>query len=104
MFVITKDHIGDFPAVGVVGPRSALNAVECSREDLKSDVAEKTIKAKGQRFKMYDDDGELYYEGYFLSHSEESDEFEPLTCFGAPNAGATEIRYKNPKTNKFETL
>jgi len=97
MFVITKDHIGNVSAVGIVGPRSALNAVEC-------DVAEKTIKTKGQRFKMYDDDGELYYEGYFLSHSEESDEFEPLTCFGAPNAGATEIRYKNPKTNKFETL
>jgi hypothetical protein len=41
-------------------------------------------------FKMFDDDGELYYEG----RSKEIG-FEPLDDFGMPNAGCTYIQYKN---------
>lgn len=48
---------------------------------------------------MYDDDGELYYEGRASSQS-----FEALDCFGMPNAGATEIRFYNKETRKFETI
>lgn len=93
-YLITKDHIADSderPNVGVFGPSSYIGT-------------ENTIFAKGRHFRMYDDDGELYYEGYFYPHNEDSDEFEPLSCFGTPNAGCTEIRYRNPKTNKYEKL
>ncbi|HZZ17155.1 MAG TPA: hypothetical protein VFE08_14470 [Candidatus Sulfotelmatobacter sp.] len=45
-----------------------------------------------QFFRMYDDDGELYYTGVYLTTDDDSG-FEPLDDFGTPNAGATEIRY-----------
>jgi hypothetical protein len=48
---------------------------------------------------MYDDDGELYYEGYSLAGSD----FGPLWDFGMPNAGCTGIKYKG-KSGKYEWL
>ena len=68
------------------------------------------IETKGVSFRMFDDDGELYYEGKFFDPSMESPDslgeeaFKPLDDFARPNAGCTEIRYKNSKTNKWETL
>jgi hypothetical protein len=41
-------------------------------------------------FRMYDDDGELYYSGRMNQYV---DGFEPLDDYGMPNAGATELRY-----------
>lgn len=63
-------------------------------------------KKHGETFKMYDDDGEHYYTGKIVHFAEGQTEegFEPLSDYGTANAGATEIRYKNPKTGKFETL
>lgn len=71
-------------AVGVAGPSDAP-------EDLLADVK----AGKGRAFRIYDDDGELYYRGRFINKSGELDEdaFGPLSDYGAPNAGATEIRY-----------
>lgn len=40
-------------------------------------------------FRMLTDDNEIMYEG--RSHSNSS--FEPLDCFGLPNAGCTIIQY-----------
>ena len=45
------------------------------------------------RFRIYDDDGELYFSGYFLGDSESEEAFGPLDDFGSPDSGATEIRY-----------
>jgi len=59
------------------------------------------IFATGQKFKMYDDDGELYYSGRIIGNYSG---FEPLDDFGTPNAGCTEIKLLNSKTNKWETL
>lgn len=47
-------------------------------------------------FRIYDDDGELYYTGLRTQtpdHDGFDDGFEPLDDYGTPNAGATEIRY-----------
>jgi len=44
------------------------------------------------KFRMYDDDGELYYEGV-SSDNETEDAFLPLDDFGMPNAGCTDIKY-----------
>lgn len=85
-WVITVDHIA-FPdaregtyqnAVGVSGPRQ-------------QDHSNDEIVKNGTAFKMYDDDGELYYEGYGLN-CEGTD--HPLLDFGMPNAGATRIEWK----------
>lgn len=41
------------------------------------------------KFRMSDDDGEIYYYGY----SNDSSSFDPLDDFGMPNAGCTDIEY-----------
>lgn len=52
------------------------------------------------RFRMYDDDGILYYEG----RADEDTSFEPLDDFGMPNAGCTYIKYWNDDEQKWETV
>lgn len=50
-----------------------------------------------RHFRIYDDDGELYYAGVYGEGDNPGDEdqFAPLDEFGTPNAGATEIRYRS---------
>jgi hypothetical protein len=49
-------------------------------------------------FQIYDDDGNLYYEG----KATEIDTM-PLDDFAGPNAGATDIRFKNAD-GEFESI
>ena len=42
---------------------------------------------EAKMFRIYDDDYELYYEGFLIG-----DEFAPLDDFGEPNAGCTAIQ------------
>lgn len=59
-------------------------------------------KFKWTKFRLYDDDGELYYEGIMNEHCEGLD---PLDDFGAPNAGCTELRvWKTGKGGGWETV
>ncbi len=46
-----------------------------------------------RKFRMYDDDNELYYEGIIAGNDDFSG-FEPLDDFGIPNAGCTRIDYQ----------
>lgn len=104
-WIITKDKIADptapvgsnCNAKGLTGPSTATEA----------DV--KRLQAgEGTRFRMLDDDGEIYYYGRQLEESECTDayengfwgaesEFAPLDNFGRPNAGCTEIQFDNGK-------
>lgn len=110
-WIITRDFLAendDESEVGVIGPHDA------------SDNQINKLKAGlGKRFRMYDDDGELYYEGrivfkYGLDGEVEhrkvdgfkglvccagvpEEGFGPLDDFGRPNAGCTEIRYFDKK-------
>lgn len=101
-WIITKDKLAEegakegtnSNAKGLTGPRTATDG----------DV--KRLKAgEGTRFRMLDDDGEIYYYGRWLEEDDcTSDyedyaepEFSPLDNFGAPNAGCTEIQYDNGK-------
>ncbi len=87
---ITKDYV-DEDLVGVVGPHdSPLEANQIKNHK------------ESKHFKVYDDDMVLYFEGYML-HDDESDGFEPLYDFGT-SLGAVHIKYRNPKTNKYEIL
>lgn len=94
-WTIIADHIADptaaqpsnANAVGMVGPRDAkLTADEIIRQP------------QARRFRMKDDDGELYYEGVLVVMPEDGGEaeFRPLDDFGTPNAGATIIEYQRP--------
>lgn len=86
-WIIDKDHTVDEADKNAKAPSNA-NAVGM--------MGPSTYKGDGSdcihRFRMYDDDGELYYEG----RSNEPECFEPLWNFGTPNAGATEIKYLQP--------
>jgi hypothetical protein len=72
--------------VGVTGPRNAP-----------PELLTELDKGHGRAFRIYDDDGEHYYTGRIVFSDDEAglgdEAFGPLWDFGAPNAGATEIRY-----------
>lgn len=96
-WIIDTDHQPDRTAPpgtnsnakGVSGPRDSTFL-------LLSDLE----LGQGERFRLYDDDGELYYSGRIVGVY---DGFEPLDDFGAPNAGATEIRYQDT-SGRWELL
>lgn len=98
-WIITRDLLsekyGDGPVnVGVQGPRnSPFPGDHFSR---------KSIRFK--KFRLLDDDGEVYYEGLIdrLDHDDDDCLFGPLDDFGGPNDGCSTIQYKNGR--KWETL
>ena len=76
MWIITKDLVDDGKCVGV-----------CSRS---YDVSK--APSLEHRFRLLDDDGEVYYEG----NSDDCSSwkaFDPLDDFGRGHAGCVEIRY-----------
>ncbi|MCW3111307.1 MAG: hypothetical protein JWQ09_5813 [Segetibacter sp.] len=55
-------------------------------------------------FKMYDDDGIHYYSGYLKAKYDGSEAaFAPLDDYGMPNAGCTDIKYKEAD-GKYHSL
>ena len=93
-WTITVDTIADMSVdmpteVGTVGPRNAV----LGHDEI---IGHKDR----QSFRMYDDDGNHYYSGFLIG----GDGFEPLDDYGTPNAGCTEIKYREPGTGKYITL
>jgi|DEB0MinimDraft_6_1074348.scaffolds.fasta_scaffold01497_9 hypothetical protein len=91
-WLITHDLI-DTDAAGVVGPRGISD-----KDRLYLD------SGRGHRFRMYDDDGKLYYAGLFVGDPASEEGFGPLDDFGEPNAGAVRIDYYDHATRRWETL
>jgi hypothetical protein len=111
-WVITKDVLfegGGFERsdVGVVGPR-----------DVHPEIEARLSKGEGLKFRMKDDDGEVYYEGRIvfaepvevkryespywkkgITGSVPEEGFGPLNDFGMPTAGCTAIEYWAPGLN-----
>ena len=96
-WLITSDHIADDSAkhpsnanaVGMLGPGKSTfwdsHPVSVDSVANHPDAVD---------FKLYDDDGELYYEGVMiLGDGDENDCFGPLDDFGRPNAGAVRLDY-----------
>lgn len=86
---ISKDHIDDGDAVGQWNGHFKDSRLETAK------------RVCTHKFRMYDDDGELYYEGYSNDKNGEK-AFDPLDDFGMPNAGCTEIKYL--EKGMWETL
>ncbi|MEU4534356.1 hypothetical protein AB0G15_05775 [Streptosporangium sp. NPDC023825] len=102
-WIIDKDHLYNPNSgfeerndTGTMGPRRISPEIKAQ------------LKAgKGEKFRMLDDDGELYYTGRIIGPADGSPEaasdecieweFAPLSGFGARNAGCTDIQYKNDK-------
>jgi hypothetical protein len=88
-WVITSDFLAegtDRGDAGVFGPATT----PMSRDEI-------ITHPDAKEFRIHDDDGELYYIGFNVG----DDLFAPLDDFGHPNAGATEIRYRDSKTRKW---
>lgn len=90
-WIIDTDHLaedGEDGDAGVIGPRDAAGE---SKSELERSYGHR------HQFRMYDDDGELYYTGtLFWSGDAEPDEevvYGPLGDFGMPNAGCVLIKY-----------
>lgn len=104
-WLITRDSITDSPesphptndnALGMTGPRNISDAVERRLRLAARKGRNNHDDPAVTFFKMYDDDGFLYYTGAYVvvrGHEDECDGFEPLDDFGTPNAGAVRIDY-----------
>ncbi len=72
--------------VGVTGPR-----------DAPAELLARLDRGEGHTFRMYDDDGILYYTGKAVWRDDAGDHEDhlvgPLRDFGSPNAGAVLIRW-----------
>lgn len=112
-WVITRDYFaegepGFASAVGTAGPRNITdeqeNALETARKNSGGKMPGRGNLPDGMHwFRMYDDDGELYFEGILLGNDESEEEgFAPLDDYGTPDSGCTEIRYYT--NGKWETL
>lgn len=97
-WIITRDLLAEQDSelvseVGVCGPAGISEVARAKME-----------RGEGHMFLMYDDDGELYYEGLLLGDKDSEQGFTPLDDFGTPNAGCTRIDYYNDNTKEWETL
>jgi hypothetical protein len=75
--------------VGIEGPRTA--------DGCPAEYGDETTI----RFKLYDDDKNLYCEGVLCGDWEG---FEPLDDFGTANWGCVHIKVKDPQTGKWDWL
>lgn len=99
-WIITNSHIDEIeryePKIGNIYKNKPVNIIgpngcELSIEELK----------KGFPFKMFDDDSNLYYEGFLVGDKYGHDGFMPLDHYGTPNAGCTSIQYQNENKEWF---
>jgi hypothetical protein len=93
IWVITKDHLAEpgsakgtnTNAEGITGPNLGLPCF----------TAEEVVKhPDAKQFRMLDDDGEVYYSGVLLDPYNITSGFEPKDHYGEPNAGCTDIQYR----------
>ena len=100
MYIITIDY--------TFTPEQALRwemsqAGTCSTDCpvVVNDYIEEIKKTMPYKFKLYDDDGELCFEGY-SNRNDDDVAFEPLDW--AEGEGCTSIKYWNVENKRYETL
>lgn len=91
-WIIDKDHLADG------GELRRDDAGKRGGNDPGGVLAGRLAAGEGEKFRMFDDDGELYYSGRLLAIDDlgapEPGGLEPLDDFGLPNAGCTSIHYQ----------
>ena len=100
-WIITKDHLNG-PGGEFAGQGYADEAGTMGPSDAPQELQDRLRRGEGHTFRMYDDDGNLYYTGKALGTGEDEPVGEnasenfcygPLRDYGAPNAGAVVIRW-----------
>lgn len=116
LWIITADHIServclalDEPVkthVGVVnaGSRSRREIWYAAPIEARDGIRTAWIEGCDYEFRLYDDDGELYYEGvcYALDHQDGDSAFEPLDW--AEKDGCTRMDYRKKGDTEWVTL
>ena len=75
----------------------------CISDSGKAEYRNKGRSHEGMfKFRLLDDDGEIYFYGYSSSCDDEA-AFEPLDYYGEAY-GCTMIEYKDPETGEYEQL
>ena len=69
--------------------------------DITDEQEKRLVAGEGEKFIMRDCDNIDYYKGRIIG---DYTGFEPLEDYGTPNAGATDILYKNKDTRVWEVL
>jgi hypothetical protein len=94
-WVITKDHLADEEMTRVGHPSGASEAGVIGPRNAPTELITRLKNGEGDTFKMFDDDGILYYTGRGLSLNEWDEDacYGPLGDFGTPNAGAVLIEW-----------
>lgn len=104
-WIIDLDHLAeewgtpvDESEVGTSGPHDAPGELlALLGEPRRNGAQPQHLPANVRKFRLYDDDGELYYTGRqaFVDPAEadEDAEFGPLNDFGMPNDGAVRLDY-----------
>lgn len=87
-WIIDEDRIATLGTVSVVG--------------VKGGSLPRMAQVDGTRFRLLDDDGEVYYVGRFFGDPDSQEAFGPLDDFGEPAAGCTTIQYH--RNGQWETL
>lgn len=93
-WLITKDHLFDGATNQTANPEWQMpdEAGTTGPSDATPEQLAALADNQGHVFRMYDDDGILYYSGRMVGDpSEYSD--GPLRDFGGPNAGAVLIKW-----------
>lgn len=97
-WTITKDHDPDAEAP----PGTNLNALGVQGPfDAPQRLLDRVL-AEGKAFRIRDSDGNVYYTGKIIDPKGEN-EMAPLDDFGHPNAGASDIQYRN-EAGEWESL
>ena len=98
-WIITEDHISDPSDVPGMGARTRIGLEGPS--DAPEELLVRLRRGEGYKFRMRDDDRNLYYAGRFLDinvadEAGGENAFGPLDDFGTPDAGAVTIEYWEP--------
>lgn len=117
LWIITGDHISakccetlNEPAATYVGKVSTWNkarkdAWQAADAAGKDELRKQWIDKCDYEFRLYDDDGELYYEGVCLNLDDapEDGAFEPLD-WAMNDAGCTRMDYRKKGETEWKTL
>jgi len=111
LWIITKDLINTEPddtnRVGYLnaGSRKRREAWDAAPAEARPAIKQAWIDACNFEFRLYDDDGELYYEGVCLNLDDQDGDsaFEPLD-WAMSDVGCTTMKYRKKGAAIWQTL
>jgi hypothetical protein len=109
-WIITADHIntspGDTTRLHYRGTTKAWNlSYRGANPEAKAFMLDAFKESMNYEFRLYDDDGELYYEGLCkdLDQANEDAAFRPLD-WAMNDVGATTMKYRKKGETEWKTL